>query len=121
MLVGPDRKQILERRFQHAGCRVTKVPNGEAAFKIASHEPVDTTVLVSAGSLINVAEIIFNLRDLNRSMEIIVLLDRRPKSSNRFLRQLYEHPIAGTRILTRQQLRRQLHVTKAASPPREPR
>lgn len=114
MLVGSDHKQVLEKRFQAAGCQVIKVTNGETAIDFVRHETFDTTVLVSAGSMINVAETIFNLRDLNRSMEIILLIESRIKNSNRFLRQLFEHPIAGTRILTRRQLQRQLHATKAA-------
>lgn len=119
MLVGSDHKQIVEKRFQAAGCQVIKVTNGENAIDFVRHETFDTTVLVSAGSMINVAETIFNLRDLNRSMEIIVLIDSRVKNSNRFLRQVYEHPIAGTRILTRRQLQKQLHTTKPSSPPGE--
>jgi hypothetical protein len=69
MLVGCDNKQILERRFQAAGTHVVKVTDNEAAFDHARHEAFDATVLVSRGSLINVAETVFNLRDLNRSME----------------------------------------------------
>ena len=117
MLVGCDNKQILERRFQAAGTHVVKVTDNEAAFHHARHEAFDTTVLVSRGSLINVAETVFNLRDLNRSMEIIILVDRLGKQTNRFLRQLLEHPIEGTQILTRRQLQRQLHGAVAPAPP----
>ncbi len=120
MLVGSDHKQILEKRFQAAGCQVIKVGSGETAIDFVRHDTFDTTVLVSVGSMINVAETIFNLRDLNRSMEIIVLIESRVKNSNRFLRQLFEHPIAGTRILTRRQLQKQLHPSKQPSPPGEP-
>ncbi|MGE5219103.1 MAG: hypothetical protein ACM3SP_19075 [Chloroflexota bacterium] len=117
MLVGSDYKQILERRFQAAGCQVVKVRNHEAAFDQARHEIFDKTVLVSRGSLINVAETIFNLRDLNRSMEIIVVVDRLDRQINRFLRQLLEHPIEGTRIVTRRQLQQQMHLVAPAAPP----
>jgi hypothetical protein len=67
--------------------------------------------------LINVAETVFNLRDLNRSMEIIILVDRLGKQTNRFLRQLLEHPIEGTQILTRRQLQKQLHGAVEPAPP----
>lgn len=120
MLVGADRKQILEKRLQAAGCQVVKVKDGESAIDVVRHERFDKTVLISAGSMINVAETIFNLRDLNRSMEIIVLVESRVKNSDRFLRQLFEHPIAGTRILTRRQLQKELVTTKS-SPPGESR
>jgi hypothetical protein len=117
MLVGCDNKHILERRFQAAGTHVVKVSDSEAAFQYARHEAFDATVVVSRGSLINVAETVFNLRDLNRSMEIIILVDRLGRQTNRFLRQLLEHPIEGTQILTRRQLQKQLHGAVEPAPP----
>jgi len=118
MLVGTDDKQILERRLQAAGCQVVKVGDNNAALDHARRELFDATVLVSRGSLINVTETIFNLRDLNNSMEIIILVERLGKQSNRFLRQLLEHPIKGTQILTRRQLQKKLHEAPAAPPGR---
>ena len=116
MLVGIDKNQILEKRLQAAGCRVVKAGDNEAALNHARHDIFDTTVVVSRGALINVTETIFNLRDLNGSMEIIILVDRLGKQSNRFLRQLLEHPIEGTQIMTRRQLQKQLHQAPPAPP-----
>ncbi|HUF43263.1 MAG TPA: hypothetical protein VMR20_15010, partial [Verrucomicrobiae bacterium] len=82
----------------------------------ARHELIDTAVVVSAGSLISDAEIIFNLRDFNPSMEIVVLIESRRKSSDRFLRQLVEHPIERTIILTRRELQKQLLAALPRSP-----
>jgi len=117
MLVGSDHKHILEKRFQAAGCQVVKVNDHGAAFDHVRREVFDITVLVSQGSLINVTETIFNLRDLSKSMEIIIIVDRLGKQSSRFLRQLLEHPIEGTRIVTRRQLQKQLHSGTQAAPP----
>jgi hypothetical protein len=117
MLVGSDYKQILERRFLAAGCRVVKVNDNETALDQVRREAFEKTVLVSRGSLINVAETIFNLRDLDDSMEIVVVVERLDKPTNRFLRQLLEHPIQGTRIVTRRQLQKQLHTATPAAPP----
>ena len=117
MLIGCDIKQSLERRLRAAGCQVVKVNGSQEAFDHARHEVFDTTVLVSRGSLINVAETIFNLRDLNESMEIIVLVERSANTTNRFLRQLIDHPIERTRILTRRELQKQLHTAGRAAPP----
>jgi hypothetical protein len=120
MLVGCDDKHILERRLRAAGCQVVKVNDNQEALDHARHEILDTTVLVSRGSLINVTETILNLRDLNHSMAIILLVDRLGKPTNRFLRQLIDHPIAGTQILTRRQLQKQLHVAGRPAPPGGP-
>jgi hypothetical protein len=117
MLVGIDSKQIIEKRLQAAGCRVIKVADEETALDQVRHEVFDKAVMVSKGSLINIAETIFNLRDLNRSIEIIILVDRLSKQPNRFLRQLLQHPIEGTQIMTRRQLQRVLH---GAAPPADP-
>jgi hypothetical protein len=117
LLVGPDEKQILERRFRRAGCFVLGVIDNTTALERARHEMVNTAVLISRGSLINVAEVVFNLRDLNPSMEIIVLVDRLGKQSNRFLRQMLEHPIERTQILTRRQLQMRLNGSLQPAPP----
>ena len=117
MLVGNDQNRILEKRFQDTGCRVVVVRDGPAAIDYARREPFDSVVLVCAGSLINVAETVFNLKDLNRSMQIIMLIESRSKHPNRFLRQLMEHPIDGTKILTRRQLQRELHGSTSPLPP----
>ena len=108
ILVGVDHRQILERRFKAAGYEVFTVTDGMAAIDHARREPWDAAVLVSTGSLVNVADTAFNLRDLNRSMEIIILVNRLGPRSNRFLRPLLEHPIERTRVLTRRQLQREL-------------
>jgi hypothetical protein len=117
MLVGCDHNKLLEKRFTAAGCQVIRVADNETAIDHARHEVFGKTVLVSRGSLINITETVFNLRDLNPSMEIIVLVDRLGKPTNRFLRQLLEHPIEHTQILTRRQLQRRLHAAGLAAPP----
>jgi hypothetical protein len=111
MLIGIDQKQILEKRFLDTGCRVMAVKDWATALDFARHEIFDGAVLVCHGSLINVAETVFNLKDLNRSMQIVLLIGSRSKHPKRLLRQLMEHPIEGTRILTRRELQRELHDT----------
>lgn len=116
MLIGIDQNRTLEKRFQIAGYQVLAINEPDAAFDHARHELIDTAVVVSAGSLINDAEIIFNLRDFNPSMEIVVVIESRRKSSDRFLRQLVEHPIERTIILTRRELKKQLLAALPRSP-----
>jgi len=68
--------------------------------------------LVARGSFINVTETIFNLRDINPSMEVIIVLDRGGKNANRYVRQLLSHPIAGTKVLTRRELQERLQAQR---------
>jgi hypothetical protein len=116
MLIGLDQNRTLEKRFQIAGYQVLAIKEPDAAIDHARHELIDTAVVVSAGSLISDAEIIFNLRDFNPSMEIVVVIESRRKSSDRFLRQLVEHPIERTIILTRRELQKQLLAALPRSP-----
>ncbi|MGH7872276.1 MAG: hypothetical protein ACREQO_08670 [Candidatus Binatia bacterium] len=108
MLVGLDRDQILEKRFQAANWQVVTVGDSQSAVDHARHELFDVAVVISRGSLINVAETIFNLRDIHRSMEIVVIVERLGDHASRPLRQLIEHPVERTRILTRRQLQKQI-------------
>jgi CheY-like chemotaxis protein len=110
LLIGADRNKIVEKRLQAAGCRVALSEDGPTAANLVRHQSFAVAVLLSKGSLLNAAETVLNLRDLNRNLEIIVLIDRRAKDSDRYLRQLREHPIDGTKIMTRRQLQRYLHA-----------
>lgn len=121
MLVGLDQSRILERRFKAAGYQVLTVADSLTAIEHARREPLDTAVLVPTGSLVNVADTVFNLRDLNRSVEIIILVNRLGPRSGRFLRPLLEHPIERTRVLTRRQLQRELTASCARQYRRTPR
>ena len=112
ILVGSDDETILEKRLRAAGGEVVTVKDGRTAFERAHRESFDGAVLVSRGLLINVTETIFNLRDINPSMEIIVVLDRGSRYSSRFLKQLLSHPIPGTKVLTRRQLQERLQAQK---------
>jgi hypothetical protein len=109
LLIGADRNRIIEKRLQTAGCYVSLSEDGPAALNLVRHHSFAAAVLLSKGSLLNAVETALNLRDLNRSLEVIVIIDRRAKGSNRYLRQLREHPIDGTKIMTRRQLQRHLH------------
>jgi len=108
LLFGADRNQTIEKRLHVVGCDVIQATDRNMALDLAHHQRFDAAVLLSDGSLLDVAETVFNLRDLNRSMKVIILLER-ANNSNRFLRQLIEHPIEGATIMTRRELQKILH------------
>jgi len=109
LLIGVDRNQIVERRLEAVGCHIVRCTDGVSALNLVRHRSFTSAVLLSKGSLLNATETVLNLRDLSQSLEIIVLIDRRTNDSNRFLRQLREHPIDGTKIMTRRQLQQHVH------------
>lgn len=108
LLFGADRNQTIQKRLQVVRCDVIRVTDRGRALDLAHRQRFDAAVLLSDGSLLDVAETVFNLRDLNRSMKVIILIER-AKNSNRFLRQLIEHPIEGATILRRRELQQILH------------
>ncbi|MGZ8443154.1 MAG: hypothetical protein ACXW6K_09285 [Candidatus Binatia bacterium] len=108
MLLGVDRNHVLERRFQAGGYTVVCAGDQETALEIARHHALDAAVMLSQDSLLNVAETTFNLRDLCPAAKIIVLLQHGVKTSKRFLRQLRDHQIAGSEVMTRRELQKRL-------------
>jgi ActR/RegA family two-component response regulator len=112
MLIGVDPHHVQERRFRAAGYEVVCAPNRESGLDFARHHRLDGAVILSHGSLLNVAEIIFNLRDLCSAIKIIILLPYGAKTTGRFVRQLLNHPIQGSEIMTRRQLQKQLPYSR---------
>jgi len=117
LLVGQDHDQVLERRFHAANWHVVTMADCQSAVDQTRHEPFDVAVVVARGSLISTAEVVFNLRDINQSIEIVILVERRGVHTSRLLRQLIEHPLERSRILTRRQLQKQMLRLLPQAPP----
>ena len=109
MLVGLDQKKILQRRLQAAGHYVVTAPDQTSAIELARHASLDATVLVLSNSVLNIIETIFNLKDVNKSMQTIILIDRAGSQSKRLVRRLREHLIPDAEILTRREFQKRLH------------
>jgi CheY-like chemotaxis protein len=64
----------VEENLRHAGYRVIKVADGSAAIERAKHEPLNAAVLISTGTKMDLAETVLNLKDINSSVEIIIVV-----------------------------------------------
>lgn len=108
MLIGMDRNHVLERRFHAAGYEVLCAGNRDTALDLARHQVLDAALMLSQDSLLNIADTIFNLRDLCPGAKIIVLLQHGAKNSKRFLSQMHDHRIVGSEVMTRRELQKRL-------------
>lgn len=65
----------MEECLAATGCRIFKVENGNEAISRARRENFDTAVLVSTGKEMDLTETVLNLRDVTRTMKILVFVD----------------------------------------------
>jgi hypothetical protein len=115
MLVCAARCDEVEKCLRSVGCPVVKLRSGEAAISRARRENFDVAVLVSTGKAMDLAETVLNLRDVNRSLQIVVVTEREIVKKNDFLaKTLIAHPVPGTQLLTVAQLERQFMALSAS-------
>jgi DNA-binding response OmpR family regulator len=121
MLVCSEASDEVEKCLLAAGCWVAKVRDGEAAVSQAKREIFDASVLVSTGGEMDLAETVFNLRDINGSMQIIIVADREEVNQSAILKEIVAHTTPNTQVFTIVELENQLVPLESSGPQRRVR
>ena len=112
MLVCSDACNEVEECLLAAGCRVIKVKDGEAAVARVEREIFDAAVLVATGKRMDLAETVFNLRDLNRSMQIIIVADQGGIDQGPIATQIARYFVPNTMVFPLEKLENLLEPQK---------
>ena len=123
----PEPKKILlvcsplctrvEGLLVQAGCHVTKVAQAIKAIESVKHDVIDAVILISTGSEMDVTETALNLRDVNPSVEIIIVADRQTVEDTTPEANSINFAIPKTKALTADQLDQYLKSTEWKAKP----
>lgn len=117
LVIGRDQHARIERRFRAAGYEVIAVLDREECLSCVRRKKLDAAVLMVQGSLLNAAELAINLHDLSPGTEILLVVDRAPKTTNRYFRRWLDHPLEKSFIVTRRDLQKRLRRRLGALKP----
>jgi hypothetical protein len=91
MLLCSKSSSETERHLRAAGCDISRVADGKLALRCAKRELFRAAVLVSTEGSMDLAETALNLRDVDPSLEIIIVAE--PESADQ--RVVPAHKIAN--------------------------
>jgi DNA-binding response OmpR family regulator len=112
MLVSSKPSEEVEKFLLATGCDVIKVDDGEAAIFQAQHAIFDMAIIVSTGKAMDLAETVFNLRDISRSMQIVVIAGGHGIDEGA---EIIAHAAPNTRALTIDELPVYLGITASSA------
>ena len=98
MLVCSKTSEEVEKCLRSAGGEIVTVKDGEAAIIQAQHATFNMAVLVSTGKTMDLAETVFNLRDISSSLPIVIIDER--QGVDKTQAEMIAHASSNTRALT---------------------
>jgi DNA-binding NarL/FixJ family response regulator len=106
MLVGAEIPPPVMELLLDTGSRVTKLPSGKTAVTHAQRELFDAAIIFSTGEEMDLAETVFNLRDINSSMQVIIVSDRRDAAEGAIPKQALARAVQNAKVMTMKELKK---------------
>src|SRR5262250_302888 len=100
MLVGAELPTPVMDLLLDGGSRITKIPTGKAAVSYAQREMFDAVIIISTGDEMDAAETIFNLRDINNAMQVILVSGRTNNAAAEIPKDSLERVLPNMKIMT---------------------
>ena len=104
MLVCSETCDEVEKCLLAAGCWVVRVGEGQAAVSRAQRELFDAAVVVSTGKTMDLVETVFNLRDINGSMQIVIVAEALGINQRVIAEEIISPCVPNTKVVTIQEL-----------------
>ena len=111
MLVGSEIPSPLLELLLDAGSRVTKLPSGKTAVSHAQRELFDAAIIVSTGEEMDLAETVFNLGDINGSMQVIIVAERGTPSEGAIPKHALVRFVPSAKVMTIRELKKQFALS----------
>jgi DNA-binding response OmpR family regulator len=105
MLVSARPCDEVEKSLVTSGCAVAKVEDGQAAVFRVRRENFDAAVLLSTGAGMDLTETAFNLSDIRRSIQIIIVADRHTDSRKIIAQEMILQSVPKTLVVTAEGLK----------------
>jgi DNA-binding response OmpR family regulator len=109
MVVGSEIPRSLNPILRASRSVITIIPSGELAVARAEREMFDAVILLSTGEEMDLTETVFNLSDINHSMELIILSDHTTTNNSAVLRNVLAHFVSKATVMTTQELEKHLN------------
>jgi DNA-binding response OmpR family regulator len=104
LVVGSEIPEPVKRILSEVNAKVSHVADGNTAIARAHHENFDAALLISTGEEMDLAETVFNLSDVSRAMELIILSDQTITASSAISKELLAKLVSSASVMTTQEL-----------------
>ena len=106
MVIGSEIPQSLNAIFQSATSRITNVSSGKMAVSRAELETFDAAILISTGDEMDLAETVFNLRDISASLKLIIVSNLTNAINSAVIKATLAGLVSNATVMTMQELKK---------------